>query len=294
MFYRRKIILALLEIFGDPMEKIRFQKLLFLLSMIQEIPSFDFVPYRFGCYSFSAAADIKAMAMKGILDENEATVASLDRGDYFRQLKPEDKKLILEIRNDYGLMDAEALMKCTYQQYPFYAINSEVARKLMSQPELEQIEAVRPKKSDVVLYTIGYEGISLEEYLVRLLKNDIRLVIDVRNNPLSMKWGFSKNQLRKHCENIGIQYMHFPELGVVSEQRQGLHTVDNYDKLFDLYRISNLTHTTQSQLEVLKLLKQHKRIALTCFEANIHQCHRMPLSEAISKLPGFTYEVKHI
>jgi len=55
-----------------------------------------------------------------------------------------------------------------------------------------------------------------------------------------------------------------------------------------------LSKTTISQNEILKLLKQHKRIALTCFEANICQCHRKHLAEAIETLPDFNYEVKHI
>jgi uncharacterized protein (DUF488 family) len=42
------------------------------------------------------------------------------------------------------------------------------------------------------------------------------------------------------------------------------------------------------------LLKKYKRIALTCFEANICQCHRKHLAEAITSLPGFSYELKHI
>src|SRR5690606_40792860 len=65
-------------------------------------------------------------------------------------------------------------------------------------------------------------GISLEEYLLRLLKNDIKVLVDVRNNPLSMKFGFSKGQLRKFCDNLGIKYVHIPEVGIRSEQRQEL------------------------------------------------------------------------
>jgi transposase len=41
-------------------------------------------------------------------------------------------------------------------------------------------------------------------------------------------------------------------------------------------------------------LKENKRIALTCFEANICQCHRKHLAEAIENLPGFEYRVEHI
>jgi uncharacterized protein (DUF488 family) len=145
-----------------------------------------------------------------------------------------------------------------------------------------------------VLFTIGYEGISLEEYLVRLLKNDVKVLVDVRNNPLSMKYGFSKSQLKKYCASLGIDYVHIPEVGIQSDQRQELNTQSDYDKLFAVYRKNNLSKTTTSQNEILKLLKQHKRIALTCFEANICQCHRKHLAEAIETLPDFNYEVKHI
>jgi uncharacterized protein (DUF488 family) len=45
---------------------------------------------------------------------------------------------------------------------------------------------------------------------------------------------------------------------------------------------------------IFDLLKHGKRIALTCFEANVNQCHRKHLAEAISFLPEFNYELKHI
>jgi len=145
-----------------------------------------------------------------------------------------------------------------------------------------------------VLFTIGYEGISLEEYLVRLLKNDVKVLVDVRNNPLSMKYGFSKSQLKKYCASLGIEYVHIPEVGIQSDQRQELNTQSDYDKLFADYRKNNLPKTRPYQNEILKLLEQYKRIALTCFEANICQCHRKHLAEAVETLPAFDYEVKHI
>ena len=122
------------------------------------------------------------------------------------------------------------------------------------------------------------------------------MLVDVRNNPLSMKYGFSKSQLIKYCGFLGIQYLHFPDVGIQSGQRQELNSQNDYDKLFSVYRKNNLSKTTKTQTEILNLLKQHKRIALTCFEANICQCHRKHLAEAISRLSGtdFSYAVKHI
>ena len=300
MVYRRKIILALLQLFDGQLDKIRLQKLLFLFANKQALvhqggkAEYDFIPYKFGCYSYSANADMTAMVTKGFLNEDEKTFAKKDQTDYLKQLKPTDLKLLQEVKANYGKMSATALMKHTYINFPFYAIKSEAAENILTKDELEKVIKAKPKGNKTVLFTIGYEGISLEEYLVRLLKNDVKVLVDVRNNPLSMKYGFSKSQLKKYCASLGMDYVHIPEVGIQSDQRQELNTQSDYDKLFAVYRKNNLSKTTTHQQQILNLLKQHKRIALTCFEANICQCHRKHLAEAIENLPDFNYEVKHI
>jgi len=294
MFYRRKIILALLQLFEGELEKIRLQKLLFLFTQRQEKAAYDFIPYKFGCYSYSANADLTTMASKGMLTETDSHFKSNEKTDYLKAIKEVDKKQLQEIKMLYGKMTANALMKNTYINFPYWATKSIKAESILTSDEFEKVNKSKPKSNKTVLFTIGYEGISLEEYLNRLLKNDVKILVDVRNNPLSMKYGFSKSQLKRYCENLGIQYMHFPEVGIQAEQRQELNTQTDYDKLFAVYRKSNLTKTVPTQTVILNLLKQHKRIALTCFEANICQCHRKHLAEAIESLPNFEYEVKHI
>ncbi len=294
MFYRRKIILSLLQLFEDQLDKIRLQKLLFLFTIKQAKSEYDFIPYKFGCYSYSANADMTAMVRRKMLNEDEKSFEKTDQTDYLKQLKPNDLKLLQEIKANYGNMSSTTLMRHTYINYPFYAIRSEAAEKLLSKEELVMVTNARPKGHKTALFTIGYEGISLEEYLVRLLKNDMKVLVDVRNNPLSMKYGFSKTQLKKYCESLEIKYLHFPQVGIPSDQRQSLKTQSDYDHLFANYRNINLSNTSSSQIEILNLLKQHQRIALTCFEANICQCHRKHLAEAIERLPGFEFEVIHI
>jgi uncharacterized protein (DUF488 family) len=109
-----------------------------------------------------------------------------------------------------------------------------------------------------------------------------------------MKYGFSKSQLQKYCGYIGVEYIHLPEVGIRSEQRQELNEQSDYDRLFTVYRKDNIPNTIATQHKIIELLKLHKRIALTCFEANIHQCHRKHLAEAIVQLPEFSYELMHI
>lgn len=296
MFYRRKIILALLQLFDGQIDKISLQKLLFLFANCQAKPEYDFIPYKYGCYSYSAHADLTAMVSKCILTdlEKEKSYKCNETINYFNMLKAEDKKLMLYIKDRYGKMKTDALMKHTYLNYPYWAINSEAASRILNAEQFEKVKSSRPKSNKTTLFTIGYEGISLEEYLNRLLKNDVKVLVDVRNNPLSMKYGFSKSQLQRYCTSLGIEYVHYPEVGIQPEQRKELNTQADYDKLFVFYRKNNLTKTTTSQVRILNLLKEKKRIALTCFEANICQCHRKHLAEAIENLPNFVYEVKHI
>ena len=286
--------MALLQLFEGELEKIHLQKLLFLFTQLQTKAEYDFIPYKFGCYSYSANADMTAMVTRGFLNEYEKSFVKKDKINYLKQLKPADLKLLQETKTNYGKMSATALMKHTYLNFPFYATRSDAAANILSKAELQKVNDAKPKINKTILFTIGYEGISLEEYLVRLLKNNVKVLVDVRSNPLSMKYGFSKSQLKRYCENLDIQYLHFPEVGILSEQRQGLNTQKDYDKLFISYRNLNLAKTTTTQNKLLSLLNLHKRIALTCFESDINQCHRKHLAESIEALPGFNYEVKHI
>ncbi|MDY0016381.1 MAG: DUF488 domain-containing protein [Candidatus Delongbacteria bacterium] len=293
MFYRRKVILALLEVFGGELDRMHLQKLLFLFSQKQEKPEYDFVPYKFGCYSFSANADMVTMVRSGLLSETDTKFIKNDPESYVLQLKKNDLAVLEFVKSEFGSMDMGSLKRYTYQKYPYYAIQSQVAETTLSYNDLQKVKEAKPNFSGTILFTIGYEGISLEEYLNRLLKNDVKLLVDVRKNALSMKYGFSKSQLLKYCGYLGIEYVHIPEVGIESDKRQELSVQEDYDRLFENYSKS-LSSIKDFQLKILELLKTKKRIALTCFEADINRCHRKHLAEAIKNLPGFEYEVRHI
>ena len=283
-----------MQAFDGNLSKISLQKLLFLFVKRQAKPEYDFVPYLYGCFSFSANADLVAMVKHGQLSEDKAGFTKTDATDYAKVLSEADRKILIEIKQLYGQSSATSLMKMTYLNHPYYAINSLKAKELLTDEQYEKIIAAKPINSATILYTIGYEGISLEEYLNRLVKNDVKVLVDVRNNAQSMKFGFSKTQLKTSCASLHIEYLHIPEVGIQADQRQELKTQTDYDKLFEGYRQTNLPKTVSQQEEILSLLQTKKRIALTCFEANICQCHRKHLAEAIIKLPGWEFELKHI
>lgn len=283
-----------MQAFDEHLPKISLQKLLFLFTNRQTKPDYDFVPYKYGCYSFSANADLTAMVGHGQLSEDQTSFTKIDLVDYVKTLNEKDKKILIDIKTSYGKLTTNSLIKLTYLNYQYYAINSVKAKEILNEEQYENVLKAKPINANTILYTIGYEGISLEEYLNRLIKNDVKVLVDVRNNALSMKFGFSKTQLKTFCSSLNIEYIHIPEVGIQSNQRQELKTQMDYDNLFDIYKKQNLKNTLSQQQQILYLLKDRKRIALTCFEANICQCHRKHLAEAIITLPEWNYELKHI
>lgn len=294
MYYRRKILLALLQAFDNQLDKISLQKLLFLLTRVQEKKSYHFVPYKFGCFSFQANADLSTLTKYKLVEPSMKFWRKIDAKDYVEELNTKDKAALRYLKNQYGNLNKDELIALTYRQYPFFAINSIIAAKVLATEELCKVKNQKPSKKDTTLFTIGYEGISLEEYINKLIVNDIRVLCDVRKNSYSMKYGFSKKQLKMACEGVGIEYVHIPEVGIESDKRRVLNTQSDYDKLFEFYKSEILARETTKQKEIFSLLKSKKRIALTCFEANIHQCHRKCLAESIANLDGFSYELKHI
>ncbi|MFY1047450.1 DUF488 family protein [Chryseobacterium sp. GP-SGM7] len=284
----------MLQIFENELDKIRLQKLLFLYCKHKESPEYDFVPYKFGCFSFSANADLNTLVKNGILSDTESSFQKTDDTDYLKTLKVLDRRNIENIKSTYGNMNANSLMIHTYINYPFWAIKSVKAKEILSDKLYERVLSAIPSKNQTTLFTIGYEGISLEEYFIRLVRNDVKVLVDVRRNPLSMKYGFSKGSLTKFCNALGIEYVHFPEVGIQSDERQELNCQLDYDKLFDNYKENNLSKTKDIQNKILNLLIKHERIALTCFEADICQCHRTHLAQAIVSDSGFKYHLEHI
>lgn len=286
--------MGLIELLGGEVEKLRFQKLLFLYAMKKQQPEYDFVPYKFGCYSYSAKADMNTMVKKGFLTETENTYSKVDGTKYLQKLKPMDSQLLHQVISDYGKMSSSTLIKHTYLNFPFYAIRSTIAKDVLPGELYERVDKVTPKDNETTLFTIGYEGISLEKYLQKLVLNNVKLLIDVRKNPLSMKFGFSKTLLKRYCNSLDIEYLHIPEVGINSDKRQQLDTQADYDRLFAEYRKTTLSETTDAQQRILALLKQHNRIALTCFEAEPCQCHRSHLASVIEQSPKFRHQVKHL
>lgn len=112
--------------------------------------------------------------------------------------------------------------------------------------------------------------------------NNIQTLCDVRKNAFSMKFGFSKNMLKHALEQVGIKYVHLPELGIESEDRKVLNTLEDYKTLFKEYETTTIhTDEAQTALEYLSNLSKNQNIALSCFEKDIKYCHRSVIANVL-------------
>lgn len=294
MYYRRRLLLALLQSAGGRMEKIRLHKLLLLLMVRRGEAAFHFVPHRFGAFSFQANADLVALTTRGLLANHAKEWELLDREDHAAALKPQDHTLLHEILETYGSMKRDELVHETYVRYPYTAIHSEMAGRLLNAREKRVVADAVPPAGPAGLYTIGYEGLDLDAFLNKLLKARIAVLCDVRRNAFSMKYGFSKKQLQGACEAVGIRYEHLPEVGIASGERQELNSQADRDALFARYAQRTLPHTGAVQEHIAQLVAEQERVAIMCFEHEPGCCHRNALSKAIVGLPGFQGQLVHL
>lgn len=284
LFKRQRYLLTLLDLLGGKSGNLDFQKLLFLDSMIlDESAYYQFIPYKFGAFSYTSYADRRKLMEKGFLKDEEEGWVLLESAKM--EIDWKDRESIRERLGDLLKLRGDRLVEKCYRDFPYYAIHSEIAgRILYNDPEvMGRIEKARPGEYKQGLFTIGYEGHSLESYLNLLIQNGITHLCDVRKNPISRKYGFSKNTLKNSCEGVGIEYLHFPELGIESRERKNLNTLDDYKDLFKEYEKSVIPFVGESLKEIEQVIQNGARLALTCYEKSPEYCHRNSIASALYK-----------
>ena len=129
------------------------------------------------------------------------------------------------------------------------------------------------------LFTIGYQGTSIEPFLDTLLAHGIEQLIDVRALPFSRKPDFSKKRLAAHLERVGIGYTHMPALGTPKPLRDEVRRTKDYPTFFAA--MEQLIAMQPEAIAQALLIAQAQPAALLCFEANVAECHRLSVAQAM-------------
>lgn len=287
MLTRQKVVLGLLSQTEGPLNPTVLVKLIFLLrheTVLQEEPSFyDFVPYRFGPFSFQLYRDLTHLRNNGYLLRNDGTVAV----SYELQHEIETKQAELPERTHqalgsvlerYGGMKHRNLLRHVYERYPWFASRSQLT-------DLRQETAPNLVTEARAIYTVGYEGRSVDSFFNGLLRAGVLQILDVRANPMSRKYGFARRSMSEISAKLGIGYKHMPSLGIPREFRKELSDFDSYQRLLDRYE-SEMLPERRREIEQVSSEVQDTPSAFLCMEKDTQCCHRSRLAKAVSLSNG--------
>lgn len=138
------------------------------------------------------------------------------------------------------------------------------------------------------IFSIGYEGKTLDAFIALLKDAGVERLIDVRDAPFSRKIGFSKKPLERALKAAGIEYLGAPELGTDKASRDR-HRTDSasgsgMDAILREYRVK-----LEKNIELFRAVEKLARAkvsAIMCYEADFRQCHRQVILERM-EMDGF-------
>lgn len=278
--WKQKMLLTLLKFLNNERcSRLRVFKMAFLLG--ENICFYDFVPYKFGPYSFEMDKDLRIFNNHGLINMegdkihiNHHVIKSLS---IKTDTDKEDK--IREIINEFENMNEKNLLKYVYENHPFYTQNSLLIKQ----------KRTKNQTAPISIYTIGYQNLSIDLFISILIKKGIKVVLDVRNKPFSHKYGFNYHWLKKYLKKFGLEYVNIPQLGIEEKYRNTL----SYSELWNHYSISLKKRKDYINEAIDKVLK--KPTVLMCYEMNFDDCHRLRLAKAIQalvNLPIINFETK--
>lgn len=128
----------------------------------------------------------------------------------------------------------------------------------------------------MTIYTIGYEGVTMDAFIAALTRAGIERVIDVRALPLSRRPGFSKTALAATLREHGIEYLHLKALGTPKPGRDAAKKGD-WRTMETIYAGQLELPEAQAQAARLRDLVGEKRSAVLCYEREPRHCHRTML-----------------
>ena len=139
------------------------------------------------------------------------------------------------------------------------------------------------------LFTIGYEGSTQAEVIGRLKTAGVEVLVDVRAVASSRLAGFSKSLLAASLAEAGIDYVHLRQLGTPKPGRDAARK-GHIAEMTAIFEDHMSEAAAQLELARAKELASGKKVALLCFEADHHGCHRKILAELICEDLGCPVE----
>jgi uncharacterized protein (DUF488 family) len=144
----------------------------------------------------------------------------------------------------------------------------------------------------IELMTIGYEGMTLKEFLSLLQRCGVTMLVDVRELAISRKPGFAKGALSEALEKQCIEYEHLVDLGCPRDIRHNYRENGDWARYTQKYKA--YLETQKPVMERLWDLMQNQNCCLMCFEADYNFCHRKFIAERMMKMAEVPMRIQHL
>ncbi len=139
------------------------------------------------------------------------------------------------------------------------------------------------------LFTIGYQGASVEGFIAALKTAGVETLIDVRAVPASRRREFSKRNLAASLEAAGLTYVHLASLGNPKEGRDAAKAgrLNGYKRIYTEHLASE---PAQQALTRAAEIATAAPSCLMCLEADPAFCHRSMAAARLAEERGFEVE----
>ena len=131
------------------------------------------------------------------------------------------------------------------------------------------------------IWTIGYEGATLGDFIATLVQAGVRRIVDVREIAQSRRPGFSKTALRNALAEADIDYHHVRQLGDPKHGREAARAGDMnlFREIFTAHL--DLSASREAIVEAISLA-QERPSSLLCYERDPKDCHRTIVAEKMA------------
>lgn len=135
--------------------------------------------------------------------------------------------------------------------------------------------------SAITIFTVGYERRDGEDLIAALHDAGVEHLADVRDKPMSRKPDFRASALRTLCEESGIEYGAWRELGSTANQRVSLQETGDFSTFRKNFRARALRTMDEPLARLAKIAKK-KAVALLCYERAHEDCHRSIVAQMLA------------
>ncbi len=143
------------------------------------------------------------------------------------------------------------------------------------------------------VYTLGYQGLKLEDYVDTLQEAGVGVVLDVRERAWSYNRRYIKGVMANTLAESGIRYEHLGACGNPSSNRKSASSMEECLTRYRVYLSENADCLDELRNAIANAFETGRPACLTCFEREPDECHRTILLDFLSELAP-ELEVVHL